>query len=458
MSNRTNYYKSAKILVSSGNQAFPTGGDPIVPATGNAAGVANGQLGVVDADTGLFLTAGDTIANSPRIQIYQGTPNSADISVLNGNSEAYTDKAFVESAVINSQNAITVTASVASVGTRSAFLLGDTVANAGTVVAQDETQYRMNINFDGRRQNKIYSQRALDNLAAYWTTPNYTTLGTTNSLDHLIKNFAYQLNLNSAAVDHIPLNYGGRKPFIAFAVRVDTVAAGAGTALSAITAGTPFNFMVRNGQTLTYTPDAAFVATITEAIANGNVAAGSTIEVIDLSTAGAVADRAEAILVVALDEQVRAVVEDREPTTRVRLRVSVYDQFNSNPVDLVEVSAAAEPNGTGKYWQIQYQKRAEHGVWSEQWNGYTTMLLKAPSYIDPTANYNALIIEHYDEDFVGHGFQEYQMHRTIILVPSTAGTGEANTVGSINSTLAVWLNSANLEKRISPVAAPAIIA
>lgn len=457
MTNRTNQPKVDTFIVASGNQAFPTGGDPLVPATGNAMGVANGQIAVVDADTGLFLTAGDTAADSPRIKIVQGTPNSADISGLDGNSAAYSDKPYVSSYVIDSNFAITATAKAQSVQTRSAFLLGDTAANAGSITPLDLTQYKMNLTFDGRRQNKAYSSHGFDSTIAYYTTPDYTTLGTTNSLDHLVKNVAYQLNINSAAVDHIPVKYGARKPFIAFAVRVDTVAAGAGTALSALAAGTPFNFMVRNGQTLTYTPDAAFIATITEAIANSALAAGSTIEVIDLSDAGATANRAEAILLVALDESGRAVVEDREPTTRVRLRVGVANQFNGTSVSLVEASFPNEDEGTGRYWNLEYKLNAKHNVWSQEWVGLSNQLIVPPNYIDETQEYNAFIIEHHNVKPEVNDFTYTNMQRIIILVPATAGASEANTLGSLNSTLAVWLRSASkLEKVITPATAPAI--
>lgn len=456
----TNDHPDSQVyLVSSGNQALAAGS--LYPASGNALGVLDGQLGLVAADDsgtvakGTFLTAGQTVANAPRVQLVQGTPNSADITAVSSNSSVYSHQPVVKSRIIDSKNAVSVTGKAAAIGSRSAYVIGSAVA-ANAITAADNFDYELKITMDGRRKNKTYGVSSFDNVQpsfrglAYTTTPSIV-----NPLDHIVKNLAYTTNLQSAAVDHMPNKYGGTKPFVAFAVDVDGGVAGS-TTLTAIAAGTPFDFMVRNGVTLQYTPDAEFVATITNVIANSELLTTSTIQVIDLGTAGAAAG-ADTILLVALDDRM-AVVEDREKTTKVRLRVGAGDlKLGNQQLGLVEASSADEGFGKGRLFYINYQERAEHMIWSEQVTGDPRSWLRVPSYVDPTLTYNITSIFHRDDLESTYTFNSKHPHVTHILVPATAaGVGEAATVTSLNLIVGPWLASVpNLEHTDTPAAMPA---
>ena len=149
---------SEVFLVASGNQALASGS--LYPASGTALGIADGQLGLIAADDSgtvaknAFLTAGQTIANAPRVKLVQGTPNSADISGLSANTSVFQDRPVVESRVIDSAHSIAITGRVANVGSRSAWLVGSaTAANAITVV--DNFEYELKLTFDGRRKTKL---------------------------------------------------------------------------------------------------------------------------------------------------------------------------------------------------------------------------------------------------------------------------------------------------------------
>lgn len=439
----------------------PTGGvGGIYPASGNDININDGQLGVISWDDtshlpkGTFLSAtnnnaGDganTKSDVRAIKLIQGTANSADISVFGAVDAGYLQPPYVESLVIDSDNKITFVGKAAATPLRSAFVIGEDIAQTDSFPnPADSTEYILRVAFEGTRHDKWYGTRNTDQIDVTVTTPTFASLGLSTQAtktDWLVQQLVYNANLQSRQVKISSSPYVGNKPFIAFAL--DLNGGGTGTALSAISAGVPFNFMTRNSVTYSYTPDAAFVATIAQVIANSDVTSSTEIGVVDLSTAGAQAH--DMILIVALDSTT-AVVEDRERRNKVRLRVGLNEALYQagNLTYLIEASKPFDGQGQGRYYAIQYKDRAKKRIWSEQWMGMTNTFLTSPDYIVESQEYNVFIIGHGEEHYNNYSNMVKNPAHTFLMVPSSSGVGASNTITDLNAILTPWLNSCTFE-------------
>jgi len=298
---------------------------------------------------------------------------------------------------------------------------------------------------EGARHDKFYGTRNTDQVDASITTPAFATLSLTTEnqkIDWLIQNLVYTANLQSSAIKISSSPYVGNKPYIAFAVDFD--GSGTGTILSSIAAGTPFNFLTRSSVTYSYTPDATFVATIAELVANSDLTFAAEIGVVDLSTVGA--QTHDMIIIVALDSGT-AVVEDRERRNKVRLRVGMNETLYQagNITYNVEGSKPFEGQGQGRYFSLQYNDRAKKRIFSQQWMGMSNTFLTSPDYIDVNQEYNVFIIGHGEQHYNNYSNMVKNPTHTLMLVPSAAGVGAANTVVSLNAILTPWLNSCTFE-------------
>lgn len=452
----TNHPRSEVILVASGNQALVTTGN-ITPATGNAIPIASGQLGVINAASGAFLAAGQTTTVAPQIKIVQGTPNSANIK--NQGAQQFRDRKYVESNVINSNFATAFSSRVCFGGIYSSWAIGDLAANSGAVSIVDDAEYRLHITFDGVRQNRYFGTSGYDGIHPSFVSPDFTTLSATYTTprDFLIQRSAYGVNLNSKIVDHVPNFYGGVRPIVAFAINS---AGGTGTSLTTISAaaiGTTVDFIVKDGITYSFTVDQAFKNTVNAWIASGsnNLTGASTIEVINIATAGTASGLGtDVLMLMGIDEELPAARNDLKPV-KVRLRVGAEGNFNSPALAINELTYGQEIEGSAENWFIEYDMLAAHQIHSQQkWrNNYSDLV--PPEYITAGTNYTSYIIYHYDKK---HGFMsqtEQLPHKTIILVECdlATGTGAATTVASLNAVLAPWLNSTTVETTtVSPIA------
>lgn len=446
---QTSRPKSVTILVAKSgvrlsNQANATE-NLIDPAT-SAVNLADGQLAIV-CDThnatarayNELINTTDTAILCDEIRIVQGTPYSANFTQVGPLPTSH--QAFVSSRKIKAKGGVAFTAKLAKQSANDAWIIGG--ASSGILETQDEASYKLNLQFLSARNDREYSISGNDNLTINFTSPDYTSLGTTNPLDHLVQNIAYNTNLNSAALRNaLPFVRNGNKNVVAFAINF---AGGAGTAMNGFVAGTPFNAMVSNGITLTYTPDAAFVKTMANVVANStDITNATTVEVIDLSTAGAAA-KTQAIMLVALDHQL-AVAHDEELKVKVRLNVGLETSFTPTvrPTKF-EASKPYEGEGSSRSWQLEYNNRARLNVFSQQARMYGDYFIEAPSYILPDIYYTAYIIDSKDEQEVAYSHMSEYFHRTIILVPSplTSGTGvtDANTATDLNAYLGQWFTS-----------------
>lgn len=451
--------KSVKVLVSSGNQAFASAAGGIYPSSGNSHQVADGQLAMVSWDDdgfvgkGLFLTATNGPGAAPNeyddvryIRLVQGTSVSTDISGLNQYAGAYGDQNIVMSDVIDGRADITLIGEVQATGSRSAYVLGN-----NDFLTDDSSLSTINITFESRQRVQYFGAQIKDGVKISVQTPVFADISLTTDVqkrDWINQHFVYKMDGLSR------YHQRGRKPFVAFAIDID--GGGTGTALSAITAGVPFNYITRNGTTYSYTPDTEFVNTITNVIANTALLVTSEIGVVDLSTAGA--QQHDAILIVALDET-NAVATDRMQPKRVLLTPSYTDfLYNYGVTTLAEGSTPVDNTGEGRFWNIEYSKLADKQIWNQNWfklNELSDLISQNP--VSTATNYNVYLIQSYAEIATSHYHVERTPSLTILLVPATAGASEANTLTSLNGVLSPWLESCpSVIRTEMPSAAPGL--
>lgn len=385
------------------------------------ANILDGQLGIVcDTHTSStrayneYIDTTDDAVKVDTIRVVQGTPASADISTVA--SLPYGDKEAIKSYKIQAKNGIMYTAKVAKSSSSDAWVIGGTL---GAITPVSETDYKLHLQFISARNDKYFSVQGNENLSINFTTPDYTTLATTSPLDHLVQNLVYNADLNSYAMRYnMPFVRRGNKNFVAFALKL---AGGSGTKIGNIVAGVSFPAITSNGSTVSYIPNGDFVETIKNVITNGSasgVSADTTIELVDLSTAGAAA-KTDAILLVALDHTLAAARDEIVPV-KVRLNVGLEYGFQSGvSAAKANLSKPFEGEGKARTWQLYFDNGARLNIFTQQSRMHTEYFLQAPSYIDATKDYTAYIIDSKEEYQVAYSHDSEYFHRTIILVPVT---------------------------------------
>lgn len=416
--------KSETILVAKAGVAVANAanaGENVFDPTSFVANILDGQLGIVcdthnsaTRDFNEYLDTTDDAVKVDEIRIVQGTPKSADISTVA--NLPYGDKELVKSMKIKAKNGIMFTAKVAKASSNDAWVIG--ADGAGTISAVGDSDYKLHLQFLSKRNDRDFSVQGNENFTVSYSTPDYTTLATAEPLDHLVQNLVYSANLNSYALRYnMPFVKRGNKNFVAFAINF---AGGSGTKLGDIVPGTGFPAIVSNGSNVNFIPDGDFVQTITNIIANGSsygVDGDTTIELVDLSTAGA-ADVAQGILLVALDHKLAA-ARDEIAQVKVRMNVGLEYGFNGVSTTKVNLSKPYEGEGKARVWQLEFDKRARLNIFTQQNRMYGEYFLQPPTYIDATKDYTAYIIESKDEYSVAYSHDSEYFHRLIILVPVT---------------------------------------
>jgi len=415
--------KTERILVAKAGVAVANaanaGENLFDPAT-LVANILDGQLGIVcDTHTSStrnyneFIDTTDDAVKVDSIRVVQGTPGSADIS--KNAPLPYDHIAAIKSYKINAKNGIMYTAKIAKASSSDAWLIGGTL---GAIQAVSDTDVKLHLQFISARNDKYFSVQGNENLTIPFTTPDYTTLGTTSPLDHLVQNLVYNANLNSYAMRYnMPFVRRGNKNFVAFAVKL---AGGSGTKIGSITAGSAFPAITSNGSTVNYIPDSDFVETVKNIIANGSAAgitANSTIELVNLATAGQ-ATKTDAILLISLDHTLAAANDETIPV-KVRLNIGLEYGYTGAVTAKTNLSKPYEGEGKARTWQLYFNNGARLNVFTQQNRQYGEYFLQPPSYIDATKDYTAYIIEHKEEYQVAYSHDSEYFHRLIILVPIT---------------------------------------
>jgi hypothetical protein len=463
----TGFIKNDAFLVSKGDAALATG--VLVDSANNDINLADGQLGVVCADydqliaKDTFLTATNgpssgpnTVASVRKIKFVQGTPNSSDLSAQG--FDVTDHPPYVSGWEIDGRQALSFSAKLAKTPSLSAFTIGDVTANAGSLVALNETEYTLRIGLTGVRKNREFSLSGVDTTTISFTTPNFTTLGTTNALDWLTKKSVYEINKRSNV---IRLNGNSRRfaerQFVAFAIQIAS-GAGTGTGNSVTTAGSQSTAVIdiangslnavssipvvyANGTTYSVPVTAQIRETFDNLIANSVITAASTVEVVNMDTAGAAAG-ADVIVIMGVDmEKARAF--DDEPSVKVRLHVGLDASYNNPNILLTEASRPFEGEGDGERLYFIYQSNDGLNKYTAQNRPLYEEYLKPTNYIDQTASYDVFIIENQHSMPVQFSHTQWHPKRTFILVPA----GETTTTGSLESIVKPWIESSTALER-----------
>jgi hypothetical protein len=458
MQKRTNKRKMIDVIVASGNAALASGS---LVTTGASLNIANGQIGVlaVDGDGtvayGDFITAGITATQVNAVQIVQGTPASSNLNSADLFEVGPT--ALVKSGIINRDNIQSFT----SIRYRVPNYSGTAFTSIAT--PKNNTEYKGYITLLSTRDDRNYGDNT--NVRYFtFTTPNYTTLGTVSPLDHMLQNVAYRINNDSKyAVSAAGSNMKGNQPLIALAINS---AGGSGLAIGTVTCGTTINFM-RDTNTFSSTPvtssivaDAALVVALANLVkSNATLVPASTIEVIDLTTAGSAANVDS--LIVLGTSMAKGAYFDNIEQVMVTADVNLGMNFRTSGLVTTKVFPH-EGLGQGWKWTIDNDGRAQLNVHTMQNQPYGEFFSEGYKYIDPLKNYTSYVIEYFDtEDILTLETKSPKQLNILVASTATCGTvtqGETNlnagnpaivtattdsaTVTSLNAILGVWLESA----------------
>lgn len=427
------------ILVASANVPLITSGN-----LADEAALDNGELGMVSAAHGqttgywdFISTAGtaNTVAKNPKVQLVQGTPTTQDFASLSGAPNEVPP--FVISHVLDGNNPISMEVQAAAAPRNSAWVLTG-------VSALDERSYQLHVGFTGVRNNREFSISGIEMLSVEYTTPDYSTAGYTDDLDHLLQTFAYKVNLNSSAFNVAsPAVARGNKDVVCLGINVS--GGGADPDLSTFSVGGTIPVMSVGGTTYSIPVTDGVKSAIDAAVANSTLANTSEVVPIDPATAGSAAD-VDALLFISLDKD-KAIVTDKEFSVKTRLHVGVEYNFNSPSLSLTEVSTSYEGQGQGSHWKLIWEDRAGLNIYTQQNRPMGEEYIIPVEFIDETKYYNANIITNAWTETINYSHTNQFPRRVIVLTEcdtNTIGTSAVgNAVGSLNSIVKVWLESGN---------------
>mgnify|MGYP001614679159 CR=1 FL=1 len=424
--------------------------------------IATGAVRLTDGQVGIFDGSGNgsvalntatdltpVVAESPVIYLAQGTPWSASPSTP-ANTYPLWNIPYIKSGDINGRNPVLITKQTYATDTHSVWVVGSTVAGRG-ISALDNTEYQMRIGFRGRREDEYYNNEATNQLAASYTTPNYTLLGTADPVDHLIQNLTWNINRNSKAIAFYRTRFRGNAPIVALAINVagdsnGTPIGGNGDGASGTTA-------LATGQVVPVINTNLGVRTITltegmaTSIKNAAVAAatefaGSAVAIgaitwniltIDTTTAGLTAGGvADLIMLVALDADLA--FKDRIPQVKTRLQVGLTTGFDFNTVNHKQYEQPFEGHGKGRALDLIY--KATMGQRLYNLNHVEDPITEFPSPIITTTNYVTYIVNHVGYSQVDTLNYVDSPQSTFLLSPTGDSTFQTAIEGSLNSWLA----------------------
>lgn len=464
---RDNRKHVPELLVGYTNTALVSSGALV--GAGTALGITDGALGLVSWDfngsepMGDFMQAGDA-ATVEYVKIIQGTPLSASLNKVRPWETA--DLAYVSSDIISRRQIRSFTA----MQHKAARLGAHAFSGFGT--PQDETLYKAYAFLYSVRMDRDFGNN--DNVSAVtFTTPNYTALSTTSPLDHLLQNLAVRFNAQSKLVATSNPSYRtGNKDFIVLGVNL---AGGSGTAIGTIDCGDSIDVMTDNGSlygtataavTTSIVADAPFIRAIAQVVAASvaNVTASSTIEVLDLTTAGQAA-KVDALIFLSLEEDTAAYFDDIAQVVP-RIEVNLSPTFEEDGTILQDLVAPEEAVGSGRQLKIMEDNQSRIYRHTMQKQPYMEFFSEGVTYIDPTKNYNMYIIDYFEYEPTLTTVEHYPK-QLVIVVPvleKICASGDdvsvvaaydtfddwydttavsAATIASLESILGAWLKSAN---------------
>ena len=453
-----------QIIVPTGNQALATGA--LVNGT-TSFNIASKQAGVLSWDfdgtttLGEFITAGETASQVKAVKVLQGTPKSASIHTVDAFEVG--DKAKVESGIIYRENLRSVTTLTPRQGRWGAHAFTD------LATPLDNTEYGINIYLNSVRNDRDWSDND-EVITEVFQSPDFTTLGTVNPSDWLIKNTLYKVNFRSrmASLSNSAVSRGNRD---VLGVAINT-AGGAGTVIGTITCGDTVPVMTDGGSTTNVIADEKFISALAKVVFDHNASASitdkitgtSTIELIDTSTAGTVVAgagnaSANAIVIFGLDDQLAA-YDDNIKQVAKTVQADLTLGYRSGTYSSVQVYPLEALN-SGRQWSIENSDRAQLQVHTRQNKPFGEFFSEGAKYVDETKMYTSTIVDYYDwEDTLT--MTQPTEKQLIILLEATipcvdvnaavvnlatgdalpATTDDAATVTALNNSLGAWMDSA----------------
>jgi hypothetical protein len=442
------------ILVASGNQAVVADGSTaLTDASGNC-NLASGQLGIFHAGLGgtstmdTAINSGDTIVESPEIYIAMGTPDAANPGFKSNGMMGVTN---LKSHRIAGRETTTWKGAAYTAPVLPSWVIGaDAGATDAVGTPLNLTEYSVNISFAGRRHDEAFTIGARDSVRVKYTTPDYSTLGTTNPLDHFIQNMVNEINKNSRLIT--TNGRRGNKPILAVAVRFEGSFSGTGASIgdgsssahmSDLTGGVSFpgtyygiSTDAETGSGLDNSQMAAAFAALRDGTDN-DVDATTQVCAVDLATAGTNASGANGIILIGLDEL--TAYEDRIPEVKTYIKVGLDGGFLSTV-------GAYDAEGTEGGWSTRQIKLKWNEFYNIQLNSSNRLLDPIINNVDiddlltSTAVYDVYVIASGFSDIKTISPSDFRKGLTWIFVPTTGTTTKANLEAALNG----YFGSANL--------------
>ena len=448
------------ILVATGDQALPTGA---FATTGTTVNIASGQLGVLSWDKnssvralGNYIVTGDDSAEVQAIKIVQGTPASANTQLAD--VWEIGDKTHLESGIIRKNNITSVTVKKAVIP-----VFGGQVASAFPTPVNDG-KYTAYLKLDSARYDREYS--TMNDNVVYAASPivNYTTAGITNPLDYVLTNIMVDFNSQSKAVTSNTRR--GTKSFVVLGVKF---AGGSGQVIGTITPTTNITFQTVSGVAQVLKSSQELCQTLARLTKdNAALLATSTIENVDLSTAGAAA-KIDGLIVIGLPHELAAEY-DNVAAIQVKPSLNFGANFISGVDPTITTCHPVEGAGQGRKWALLNTLRPALQTYTMQNQPQGDFFSEGKSYINSSNLYTSYIINYFDTE-PALGFTNPCPKKVSLLfrceVPSSftttvnaiiargttdiptvtstdagSGTASAVTVAAIEAVLSAWLEHA----------------
>lgn len=449
MLTNTNKRRVESFIVAKASTAlYNTAGDDdtLTNASTGAVRLADGQIGVLDGSgLGLnaihtFLTSGDDVADSPVIYVAQGTGSSAN-PAANATYPLYI-RPYERSGDINSNANIVVTKQAYVAPTYSIWTVGQPDGTAGEITALDNTEYQIRVVYRGRRPNEQYTTDGNASDVFYYTTPNYTALGTAQTRDHLLQNLAYNINKNAEILSINRTPFRGHSPVLALLIDSTGAAGdnigGKGSGATQLAAGDVVPVINTSYGIKSVTMTADLVASIKAAAVagSGDAIADTTwsILTIDTATAGtATGGVGDVLMLIGTDSVL--VYDDKIPQVKTRIVTGLTSGFDST-VTNTQRTYASEGSGTGRSWDLLY--KATQGQRKYSLDHTMDPVVEFPSPVDTTATYTSYTINHGNVAQIDTSNMSYSPQSTFVLIPS----GESTLISAFDTLMNAWLTSA----------------
>lgn len=426
MIKKTNKLPMETVLVATGDRALASG---VFTTAGNSVNILDGQVGVMSYDpnssvkaVGAYLASGDDSNEVQAIKIVQGTPASAN--TLNADVWEVGDKSHVESGVIRKGNIKSVSVKKWVPGTYGAAA----ITNFPTPT--NDTDYLMFLKLDSARMDKEFSTMNDNVIIGSSAGINYTTAGIANAKDYVLSNVLAKFNSASRAVTKNGLK--GRQPFVVFGVKVG---GGSGQVIGTITPTTVLTFQTINGVAQTLTSSVQLVSALARLVQdNADLTATSTIENVNLATAGAAA-KIDALIIVGLPER-PAAIYDNVVESYVRVIPNPAKGFIAGVDPTITLCDPVEPANTGAKWSILDDLRARVQTHTMQVQPFNDWFALGKSYVNPAKNYTSYTIDYFDTESVLTNATVVSPKKVTLLFPAEVPSSFTVTVNNVITRIA----------------------